>query len=368
MSNRIEFKAELPEKLAFLFESSRYKVLYGGRGGSKSWGIARALLSKGTEKPLRILCARELQRSIADSVHQLLKDQIAAIGLLDFYDVQKSVIRGVNGTEFQFCGLRHNATELKSHEGADICWVEEANTVSKASWEILIPTIRKPDSEIWVSFNPELETDETYKRFVLETPPNSRVVKIGWRDNPWFPDVLKQEMETLQARDKDAFLTVWEGHCRQSVEGAIYANEIRSAMEGSRITRVPYDPTKPVHTYWDLGYSDYTSLWFAQVVGFEFRIVDFYQNQLQSLQHYLQVLQNRGYVYGKDWLPHDAKAKQLGTGKSIQEMMEAAGRKVEIVPQLSVVDGINAARAIFPMCYFDAEKCADGLNCLRRYR
>jgi phage terminase large subunit len=363
-----ELSAEFPEKLEFLFHPARYKVAYGGRGSGKSWGVARALLLQGFERPLRILCARELQNSITDSVHKLLADQISELGLSDFYEIQNTSIRGLNGTEFAFRGLRHNVTAIKSFESVDIVWVEEAQTVSKASWETLIPTIRKEDSEVWLTFNPELDTDETYVRFVTNPPPGSVVVKVNWSDNPFFPETLRREMEHLRDTDPDAWLTVYEGNCRHTLDGAIYAKEVRQATEEGRITRVPYDATKPVQTFWDLGWADNTSIWFAQIVGFEYHIIDYLEGSQQPLTHYLKVLQDRGYVYGTDWLPHDAQSKQLGTGRSIEEMMRAAGRNVRIVPKLSVADGINAARTVFANCWFDAEKCADGLQCLRRYR
>lgn len=365
-SNKIH--AEFPDKLRCLFEPTRYKVLYGGRGGAKSWGIARALLIKGVERPIRVFCAREIQKSIKDSVHQLLKDQIAALGLGDHYEVLQAEIRGKNGTKFGFAGLRHNPQEIKSYEGADICWVEEAQAVSKSSWDILIPTIRKEGSEIWISFNPDLEDDETYQRFVINPPSNSVVVKVGWQDNPWFPEVLRHEKDELKVRDVDSYLHVWEGNCREILDGAIYANELRQMKEDDRLCKVPYDATQPVQTFWDLGWADCTSIWFAQTIGFEIRIIDFYQNQLQALPHYLQVLQNKPYLYKCHWLPHDARAKSLGTGKSIEELVRATGQKVGITPKLTINDGINAARTIFSQCYFDATKCADGINALRHYR
>ena len=142
-------RTEFPEKLRFLFEPARYKVLYGGRGGAKSWGVARALLIQAAVAPLRVLCAREFQSSIVESVHHLLQSQIGIIGLGDFYEVQSSVIRGANGSEFIFAGLRNNVTKIKSFEGIDRVWIEEAQTVSRSSWETLIPTIRREDSEIW---------------------------------------------------------------------------------------------------------------------------------------------------------------------------------------------------------------------------
>lgn len=364
MQTRVEF----PEKLECLFKPSRYKVLYGGRGGAKSWGVARALLTLGAAKPLRILCAREFQNSISESVHALLNDQVKALGLESFYEVQNTTIRGKNGTEFYFAGLRHNVTKIKSFEGVDIVWCEEAQTISKTSWDTLIPTIRKEGSEIWVTFNPSLEMDETYQRFVVKPPTNSIVQKINWQDNPWFPDVLRQEKDDLKEKDPDAYLTVWEGHCKQTLDGAIYANEVRQATADGRFTRVPCDESKPVHTFWDLGRADKTAIWFAQIIGFEFRLIDYYENQGHALGHYLKHLQGKPYVYGDTWLPHDADNQLLASERTIAQQARAAGFKVRITPKSSVVDGINAGRTVFANCWFDAEKCADGLQCLRNYR
>ncbi len=361
-------KAQFPEKLQFLFEPSRYKVAWGGRGGAKSWGFARALLVEGARRPLRILCARETQKSIADSVHRLLSDQIRELGLGSVYTIEKARILAANRTEFLFAGLKHNVNNIKSVEACDIVWVEEAQSVSRGSWEVLIPTIRKEGSEIWVSFNPDLETDDTYQRFVVHPPPGAVVVKIGYADNPWFPAVLKAEAEHLRETDPDAFSHVWEGCCVSILAGAIYANELRLVDKEGRIGRVPYDATRPVHTFWDLGYGDATSIWFAQAFPYEYRLIDFEEGTRQPLQHYLKRLQDRPYVYGTHYLPHDARAKQLGSGRSVEELMRAAGRPVQIVPMLSVADGIQAARSIFAQCHFDAEKCADGLQALRHYR
>lgn len=363
-------KHQFPEKLMFLFHPARYKVAHGGRGGAKSWGFARALLMQGASRKLRILCAREIQNSIAESVHKLLKDQIEAMGMEADYEVQNNIIRGKNGTEIIFEGLRHNIQKIKSMEGIDIGWVEEAQTVSKTSWDVLIPTIRKTGSEIWVSFNPELESDETYKRMVLNPPPGAVVVRVNWMDNPWFPDELRVEKDHLRGHDYDSYLTVWEGHCRHTLDGAIYAAELRRAMEQGRICSVPYDPSKPVHTFWDLGWRDLTSIWFAQSSGFQYRVIDFHQDSQRTVAHYLKVLQDRGYVYGWDYLPHDAESGTLASeGRGVDQLMRAAGRRVRIVPRVPrKMIGINAARTIFDMCVFDEARCADGLQSLRRYR
>ncbi len=361
-------RAEFPDKLQFLFEPHRYKVAYGGRGGAKSWGFARALLILGMQRPLRILCSRETQKSITDSVHKLLSDQIQAMEFSTHYVVEKARILGHNGTEFTFAGLKHNINNIKSLEAYDIVWIEEAQTVSKASWSKLIPTIRKDGSEIWVSFNPELASDETYKRFVVDPPASAVVVKINWRDNPWFPGVLFQEMEDLRARDEDDYLHIYEGNCASNMKDAIYVKQLRAMDSDNRVCRIPYDATKPVHTFWDLGFGDSTAIWFVQVFPFEFRFIDYMEGSGEGLLYYLRELQARQYIYGTDYLPWDGHAPQLGTGKSVEELMRKAGRKVLIVPKISVADGINAARTVFQQCWFDAEKTADGIQALRHYR
>lgn len=208
--------------LPLIQEQARYKVFYGGRGGAKSWAFARALLVMGLQRKLRVLCCREFQNSIADSVHKLLSDQIGELGFTGRYDVTQKAITGVNGTEFIFKGLRHNATEIKSLEGVDVAWVEEAQSVSRESWDLLIPTIRKEGSEIWISFNPGRPDDETYQRFVVQPPDDAIVVKVGWRENPWFPDTLRKEMEYCRRVSPDDYQHIWEGEPRILTEAQVF--------------------------------------------------------------------------------------------------------------------------------------------------
>ena len=361
--------AQFPLKLQCLFEKSRYKVLYVGRGGAKSWGVARALLIKAAKEPLRILCAREFQTSIRDSVHKLLCDQIESLGLLSFYEITQNSIRGKNGSEFSFVGLKNNVANVKSYEGVDICWVEEAQTTSRMSWNVLIPTIRKEGSEIWITFNPELETDETYQRFVVNPPADCKVVKINWSDNPWFPETLRLEKDALKSRDPQAYNVVWEGLCRQTVDGAIFAKEMQLAELDGRITKVNYDPMKPVHAVFDLGWADSTAIWFVQFVGMETRLIRYVEDNQQTISHYLALMQTYGYIYDTLWLPHDAQNKTLASnGKSIEEIVRAAGYKTRVIERTPILDSINAARTTFRNCWFDRENCYDGLQCLRHYR
>jgi len=220
---------QIPEVMSFLFEPARYKVAYGGRGGVKSWSFARALLIMGAQNRLRMLCAREFQNSIKDSVHQLLQNQIVLIGLQDYYQVLNTEIRGITGTEIFYAGLKNNVNRIKSIEGIDICWVEEAEKVSENSWQVLIPTVRKEGSEIWISFNPHQETDPTFKRFKTNPPPEFTpggkkycfIKETGWRDNPWLPEELELEKDYLARVDKDAYDHVWGGEVQKKSDSQV---------------------------------------------------------------------------------------------------------------------------------------------------
>lgn len=366
----VVIQAAFPKKLAFLLEQrARFKVLYGGRGASRSWSIVRALLIRGIKEPgLRVLCAREVQSSMRESVHQLIRDQIDLMGLKSFYRVLDSEIRGPGGTLFLFKGLS-DPEALKSMEAIDVLFLEEARTVTKTSWEKVIPTIRKENSEIWIAYNPELEQDFIHQLFVVkDPPPNSIVVKVNWRDNPWFPEVLRSELEHMKATNYDDYLWVWEGHCRTSLDGAVFADELRALRAEDRICPVPYISGRPVQTFHDLGYADHTSIWFAQVIGFRYHFIDYYENNRKLQDHYIQVLQNRGYTYGPHWLPEDANAHTPGVRRTVKEQMQDAGMTVKIVPKLRIPLQVGAARTIFPVCVFDAERCEQGLARLRAWR
>lgn len=360
--------AQFPRKLSLLFKPSRYKVLHGGRGSGKSWGVARALLILAAQKPMRVLCTREVQNSILESVHKLLSDQVESLGLSHFYEIQKTTIKGVNGSQFIFEGLRHNINSIKSMEGIDICWVEEAEKVSDESWRVLIPTIRADNSEIWVTFNPHLETDPTFQRFIASPPAGSVIVAVNWRDNPWFPSVLNDERLAMESSgSRDLYLHIWEGHCMRVLDGAVYADEMRRMREEGRITSVPYEPTKPVSTFWDLGWGDNTAIWFVQSVGMQLRVIDFLQDNRKTLAHYAKMLQAKEYVYDMHHLPHDASHGNLGTGKTTLEMLRELGLKCKIVPQIGIDNGIKAARAMFSAVWIDEKRCADGIRSLEYY-
>jgi phage terminase large subunit len=343
--------------------------MYGGRGGGKSWTIARALLLDGLINPGRILCARETMKSMADSVHEVLSKQIDAMNLGGRYQVMANEIRGIGfDTQFGYAGLRtQGITNIKSWEGARRCWVEEAQVVSKKSWEVLTPTIRAPQSEIWIGLNPELDTDYTYTEYVTNPQPDSIVIPVNWRDNPWLPPELEKERLAKLARDPEGYRTIWEGECRAAVEGAIYAQEIDAMQRTSRFTRVPYDPLLPVHTVWDLGWNDLMVILLVQRVGSELRVIGVIMDNLRTLDSYVSELNALGYRWGTDWIPHDGRAKNTHTGKSTEEMLKSMQRRVQIVPNIGIEDGIKAARMMFPRVVMD-NGAADLLNSLKRYK
>ena len=352
-----------------LFEPHRNKVCLGGRGGGRSWAYARALLIQAAEQPLRVLCAREVQRSIKDSVHQLLCDQIKLMGLQYLYDIKNDEIAGKNGSRFLFAGLRtQEILNIKSFESVDRCWVEEAASLSRRSMEVLIPTIRKPGSELWYTFNPGMITDEIYQRYVINTPPDTVIIHASYRDNPWFPAELEAERLHCKKYDPDNYENIWEGKPRETVDGAIYHHEIIEAIHSKRIRPVPYDPMLKVHTIWDLGFNDSTSIIFAQRQSSELRLIDYIEDSHRTLDDYADEIKGKKYNYSSDWLPHDGAAKNLQTGMSPAEILRRFGRDVQVIKQSPVESGIKQARMIFRQCYFDETRCARLVECLKRYR
>ena len=360
----------MPECMQRLSEPHRYYVLYGGRLGLKTWSVARHLLTRGIFEKIRVLCARETMEKISESVHTTLVDQIALLGYQRYYDVQEKKIQGTNGTRFVYTGLQsviRDKTALKAYESFDALWVEEAQSCSHASWMTMIPTLRKKGSQFFVTFNPELETDDTYKRFILQTPPDCCLIKTSYRDNPWLSKEAIDDMEYLRATDPDEFEHVYEGACVQNVRGAVFAKEMRIVDAEQRIRAVPYNNSRPVDAFWDIG-DRWTAIWLAQAFPFETRMIEYAEYEASSLADIVRDLQTKGYLYGCHWLPHDARAPQLSTGRTIEEQLRSAGYKVQVVPRVSVSARLNMLRLAFPQLWFDGDKCADGLQRLRHYR
>ena len=351
-----------------------FYVYHGGRGGGKSWEIADFLLIEGAKQKHRILCCREVQKSIKQSVHKLLSDRIAAMGLSSFYEILDTEIRGKNGTEFSFAGLlNHTVESVKSFEGATITWIEEAQTVSAFSLSILIPTVvRTPKPMVVMSMNPKLPSDAVYSQYVLGGRDDTVVVQINYTDNKECPDELIALAEQMKVDDYDQYEHIWLGRPKEIADGAIYKAEFEQIRKENRICKVPHDPNLPVYTSWDLGILDPTAIWFFQIYGKEVRVIDYYEANNEPLAHYARILdekkQQYGYQYEKHFAPHDIAARDLSSGVSREQTMANLGYRMNKGARLGVEDRIEATRQFLKNCWFDSEKCAHGIRALQNYR
>lgn len=367
---------ELPEKLNFLMFPRRFKTAAGGRGSGKSWSFGSAALTKGIIDPLRILCAREYQNSISASVHALLADRIKSLGYEKEYRILDNEIRGINrDTKIIFKGLSTLTTDsVKSYEGIDIVWIEEAQTISKRSIDILFPTIRKPGSEIWTSYNPHLDTDPIHIRLFKNPPPNSTYAVVNWRDNPWWQPGSALDLERLWCKkfDPDNYDNIWEGKTLPAVEGAIYFKQIQEAEIQGRITMVPYDPMLKVHCFCDSGYSDSMAIGMFQVLGSSYRMIDYIEGSQLRWGDYDKELRKRTYNWGKFVMPHDGHSKRIeADGKSSASIMRALGwdvpERAETVEK-GIEEGIKIVRENFHRLYIDKDKCVDFVDKIRKYK
>lgn len=355
-----------PKKLKPLISNPmRYNIIYGGRGSGKSWSIARILLIKSLESKIRILCARQLQNSISESVKKLLEDQIILLGLSNLFTITKDKIVCHNGSTFLFKGILSNVQEIKSLENIKIVWLEESNNLSKEAFKVITPTIRAENSYLIFSFNPFLKSDFIYDKFITNTPPeNSLIIKLNYYDNKFFPKVLESEMEYEKVYDFENYSHVWLGELISSVDGSIFGKHIKTLKKDGRLLPINVVDDIPVNTYWDVGANDLNAIWFIQEVAGEFRIIDYYENRLEDLNHYVDFIDDQPYEYGIHYLPHDCDHSRLGSdgNKTIEEqLLELGLEETEIVPRIPLKkQGIEMARTIFNKCYFHKDDDARG--------
>lgn len=375
-----------PKFLPLLSAPHSFANIYGGRGGMKSEQTHKCALLDGIRRPVRTCNARETMSSIKDSTHKLLSDQIYEHGMAKSqngpYEIQESRILRRDGdqiaSEFIFVGIRENVRDSKSLKGIDRTIVEEAGKVTQDSWDVLLPTVmgRKEGSQLWAIWNPELTTDPTYQLFMLHPPSNTIDIHTNYLENPWLTDTMRTLAEDCKRDFPRKYAHIWMGEPITEIDGAIFADELRKVEAEGRICSVPYDPTKPVHTAWDLGYGDPTCIWFVQPRDGFLCFIDYFSSNQEDISFYVIEMQKRAYMYGTDWLPHDGISnmthrKLHGAGDmtlSIPQLMRTAGRTVDLSPMLTKPESLNAARTIFPLCRFDAVKCAAGIQGLRHYR
>ena len=375
MSDAVDIK--LPPKIVDLMDGeARFRCCFGGRGSGKTKSFAIMSAVRGymwgmQGREGQILCGRERLNSLSDSSLEEIKSAIRSYKFLeDFYEIGENYIRSKKGNIFYtFAGLRTNIDSIKSKAKILLCWIDEAEAVSETAWAKLIPTVREEASEIWVTWNPENKSAATHKRFRESEPEGLKIVEMNYLDNPFFPKVLEQaRLDDLKDRP-DSYGHIWDGEFLQHVDGSYYAAEFQKLRLEKKITHVPYDPALSVVTAWDLGMGDSTSIWFAQYVGAEIRIIDFYECSGVGLDHYVKMLQSKPYTYGDHILPHDVRVRELGTGKSRLETLGMLGvRPITIAPNLLIDDGIQAVRSMLSRCWFDETLCDKGVDALAQYR
>ena len=355
---------QLPRKLVMLTEMHPYKVAWGGRSSLKSWNFARTLLTLGMQQDLRILCLREVQKSLADSVHLLLSDQIKRLGYADDYRVTENAIRGRHrDTLFRFSGLSdQTADSMKSFEGFDVFWFEEAQRITRRSFQIALPTLfRTKGAEAWVAFNPDLDTDECWTRFIVHPPEGAVVVEMNYRD-AIACGFFTAENERLRQYDLKhsplEYDNIWNGIPRAFIIGAIYGREVTDMKREGRFRPTPYDPRLPVHRVWDLGWNDLMTVVMVQKpVASAITIINATsRTRRRRYAEMLQTMSNLRYKWGWDYLPHDAVQHHPTSGTNAVKQLRDLGCRVKVIPRSDPESRIRAARMMFPRVYMDTAK------------
>jgi phage terminase large subunit len=364
--------AKMPAWSRILFEKQwRYISVRGGRGSGKTKNFARALVMKSTERPLRVLCTREVQLSIRDSVYMNVVNEINELGLQRDFDILTNEIRSKRhpGGGFIFRGLAAETIDsIKSMANIDIAWVEEAQSVSRKSLNMLFPTIRADDSQIWFSWNPILETDPIYELVIKEGLPACASLFVNFDQNPWFPRVLQLEEQHMLGRNPVLHKHVWLGYPLAAVEGAIYFDEIVEMEREERTRLLTIDDLLQPYAVFDLGFDDAMTCGIVQTTSMDVRIVDYMENNRVKLSWFDEELRGRGYGNATVVFPHDGRNKNLLTATSPQEMMQDYGWVVEICDNLGVENGIRLTRETMPYMFIDKVRCAQLLEHLKRYK
>lgn len=366
---------DLPAYANDLWQPADHVAWYGGRGGAKSWTVADYLLIDGAEHERRVAGCREIQRNIRESVKQGLDDAIKRLGMDDFYESTDKEIRGLrNNTLFTFMGLWRNPQGVKSLEGYDRCWVEEANRASQRSIDVLIPTLRKTGRKFIWTWNREYDHDPVDKMFLgpKGPPPNSIVRQVHHYDNPWFPDVLKAQMDHDYATDPDKAAHVWGGEYVRAVEGAYFAQQIRVARHDGRFSTLSVDPNFSVFAYWDLGHTDSTAVWVVQRAGERINVIDYCEGTGQPPGYYMNWLRANGYEFCNCVLPHDGVAVHPDNpiAMSYEGQLRAGGFTVKVVRNQgkgAAMQRVDALRRLFPRMWFDEDKTRIGVKALMHY-
>ena len=351
----------------------RHLILKGGRGSGKSHTAARIVVNVVKALGIRALCTRETQKSIEESVYQLLNDVIEDLGYEDYFTPTKTTIDSSNGGNILFAGLRQqDVAKLKSTERIVLCWCEEAHVLSEKSLDVLTPTIREENSVIMYTYNPELDDDPVHARFAMDPQPDVCVVHMNWRDNYWFPKVLEGERKRSYEMDKSPgkvkYNWIWEGACLPAVEGAIYANEVAKLFEEGRVRPLDHDSSGLTYGIMDLGWG-VMAMTIVQRFASTIQIIGYGEWTHTTYEQMTRELEKYEYRWGKIFMPHDATHKDPKYGKSHMDVMTDLGWNVEQIPNVGIENYVALGRDMFENTYIsDKEDCKRLLQCLKRWR
>lgn len=375
-------RLEIPEKLLWVFDGEAdVRGAYGGRGSAKTRTFAkmtavRAHMWAQMDRTGLILCGRQFMNSLADSSLEEIKAAIRETEwLTPHFDIGEKYVRTACGrVSYAFTGLDRNIDSIKSKSRILLGWVDEAEPVTEEAWAKLIPTLREEDSELWVTWNPESKRSATNKRFRESSDPRFRIVEINWRDNPWFPAKLERDRQRDLAERPDTYDHVWEGGYKQVTEGAYYAAHLMQAKTQGRIGRVAIDPLMTIRAIWDIGgtgaKADATSIWIAQFIGREIRVLDHYTARGQPLATHVNWLRKNGYENALCILPHDGANNDKVFDASYESALRQAGFDVIVVPnqgKAAAMQRVEATRRLFPRIWFNETTTEAGREALGHY-
>lgn len=377
----MKLHVKIPAVYQPLLAPSRYLGAWGGRGSGKShffaWkAIKKSILTQGT----RIVCIREVQKTLKESSKRLIEDKLLSLGLgspqgFEFFQEHTQT---PGGGIITYVGMQdRNAENIKSLEGYDVAWIEEAQTLSQRSLDLLRPTIRKEGSELWFSWNPRRKQDAVDKLLRAgELPTGATVIRANWSDNPYFPEVLNQERLDCLRLQPEQYGHIWNGDYISVVSGAYYAKVLAAARESQRVGNVGPDPLLPFKAAIDIGgtgaKSDAFSCWIWQNVGKEVRVLDYYEAVGQELSTHITWLNSNGYRANNTriYLPHDGATHDKVFAVSYESAFKSAGYNVEVIPNQgtgAAMLRVEAGRRIFPSCWFNGPKCQGGIDALGWY-
>jgi phage terminase large subunit len=362
-----------------LLAPARYKAAWGGRGSGKSHFFATlAVRETAAKKGTLLICVREVQKTLRESAKRLIEHKLAQynLGEADGYRVYDDRIKTPGDGLIGFIGMQdHTADSIKSLEGYSRAWVEEAQTLSQRSLDLLRPTIREQDSEIWFSWNPTRRSDPVDALFrVGSGPTGAVVVKTSWRDNPWWNSTLEQERQDSLINQPDQYGHTWEGEYARILTGAYYAASLTTMRGDGRLSRVAADPLMQYRAWWDIGgtgaKADHTVIWIGQYVGREIRVLDYYEAQGQPLGTHVQWLRDNGYEKALMVLPHDGAAHDKVYAVSFESALQQAGFPVVVVPnqgRAAASARIEATRRLFPRIWINETACMPGVDAIGAY-